>query len=138
MSVQALELIAKYCSNRVLNIGAQSGSPRVLKAILRGHDVEAVDTACQLCRDQGIEPLVDFIFGLPMETEVDQLLTLELIGKIIDDGGRVRAHYFTPLPGTPLARTAPATVADQVACGLGKLALQGKLTGSWMARGRTF
>ena len=138
VSVQALELITKYCSNRVLNIGAQSGSPRVLKAIYRGHDVDVVETACQLCRDHGIEPLVDFIFGLPMETEEDQLLTLELIGKIIDEGGRVRAHYFTPLPGTPLARTAPAPVADQVACELGKLALQGKLTGSWMAKGRTF
>lgn len=138
VSIQALELITKYCSNRVLNIGAQSGSPRVLKAICRGHNVEAVVAACQLCRDQGIEPLVDFILGLPMETAGDQQLSLELIEKIIAGGGRVRAHYFTPLPGTPLARTTPATVADQVACELGKLARMGKLTGSWMAKGRTF
>jgi B12-binding domain/radical SAM domain protein len=137
VSVQALELITKYCSNRVLNIGAQSGSPRILRAISRGHDVEAVETACQLCSDQGIEPLVDFIFGLPMETAGDQQLSLELIEKIIADGGGVRAHYFTPLPGTPLARTTPTTAADQVARELGKLALQGKLTGSWMAKGRT-
>ena len=138
VSVQALELITKYCSNRVLNIGAQSGSPKVLKAICRGHDVEAVVTACQLCRDHGIVPLVDFIFGLPMETASDQQLSLELVEKIIADGGSVRAHYFTPLPGTPLAETAPAPVADQVACKLGKLARMGKLTGSWMAKGRTF
>lgn len=138
VSLKALELITEYCSNRVLNIGAQSGSPRILKAICRGHEVEAVETACQLCRDQGIEPLVDFIFGLPMETEDDQLLSLELIEKIIADGGSIRAHYFTPLPGTPLARTVPAPVADQVAYMLGKLALKGKLTGSWMAKGRTF
>ena len=138
VSIQALELITKYCSNRVLNIGAQSGSPRILEAICRGHDVEAVEAACQLCRDQGIQPLVDFIFGLPTETEDDQQLSLELVEKIIADGGSARAHYFTPLPDTPLARTAPVTVAAQVACELGKLALQGKLTGSWMAKGRTF
>lgn len=137
VSVQALEFITKYCSNRVLNIGAQSGSPKVLKAIGRGHDVEAVETACRLCRDHGVKPQVDFIFGLPMETAGDQQLSLELINKIMADGGSVRAHYFTPLPGTPLARTMPAPVADQVAGELGKLALQGKLTGSWMAKGRT-
>lgn len=138
VSLKALELITEYCSNRVLNIGAQSGSPRILESICRGHDVKAVEAACQLCRDHGIVPLVDFIFGLPMETEDDQILTLDLIEKIIADRGSVRAHYFTPLPGTPLARTIPAPVADQVAYELGKLALEGKLTGSWMAKGRTF
>lgn len=137
ISGEALELIIDYCSNRVLNIGAQSGSPKVLKAIGRGHEVSQVEVACELCLDQGITPLVDFIFGLPMETEEDQRLTLELTKKIIVKGGRVRAHYFTPLPGTPLAETEPASISDRVAAELGKLALEGQLTGTWMARGRT-
>jgi B12-binding domain/radical SAM domain protein len=137
VSNRALELINRYCSNRVLNIGGQSGSPRILKAINRGHSPEQIKTACQLSLEHGITPLVDFIFGLPMETQKDQLLTLELAKKIIQRGGRIRAHHFTSLPGTPLADTTPAPVADFVAAELGRLALDGKVSGSWMARGRT-
>jgi B12-binding domain/radical SAM domain protein len=133
----ALELINRYCSNRVLNIGGQSGSFKILKEINRGHGPEQVETACQLCLEHGITPLVDFIFGLPMETEEDQLLTLALAKSIIQRGGRARAHHFMPLPGTPLAETTPAPLADFVAAELGRLALEGKITGSWMARGRT-
>jgi B12-binding domain/radical SAM domain protein len=138
VSDQALELITTYCSNHTLNIGGQSGSPLVLKAIGRGHDSVQVKVACQLCKDYGITPQVDFIFGLPMETEEDQLMTLELIRKIVSEGGQIRAHYFTPLPGTPLAGTKPAPVADIVAAELGRLALDGKVNGKWMAISRTF
>ncbi len=138
VSTLALELITRFCSNRVLSIGGQSGSSTVLKAIGRGHEVGQVGVACELCLDQGITPIVDFIFGLPMETEDDQNLTLDLTKKIIVKGGLVRAHYFTPLPGTPLAGTKSAPIARLVAAELGKLALGGKLKGSWMARGRTF
>lgn len=137
VSDRALELITKYCSNWVLNIGGQSGSPKVLRAINRGHGPEQVEIACQLCLDHGITPLVDFIFGLPMETEKDQIMTLDLAKMVIHGGGRARAHHFTPLPGTPLAEMAPVPVADFVAAELGRLALEGKITGRWMARCRT-
>jgi B12-binding domain/radical SAM domain protein len=137
VSDRALELINRYCSNRVLNIGGQSGSPRILTAINRGHSPGQVEVACLLCLDHGITPLVDLIFGLPMETAEDQLLTLDLAKSIIQRGARVRGHHFTPLPGTPLAETEPAPIADFVAGELGRLALEGKITGRWMARGRT-
>jgi len=137
ISGRALELMNRYCSNRTLNIGGQSGSPRVLKPINRGHGPEEIEVSSQLCLDHGITPLVDFIFGLPMETQKDQLLTLELAKKIIQKGGRIRAHYFIPLPGTPLADATPAPIADFVAAELGRLALDGMVSGSWMARGRT-
>jgi B12-binding domain/radical SAM domain protein len=136
VSNQALDLIASYCANRTLCIGAQSGSPEVLSAISRGHGVEQAKEACDLCREWGIVPRVDLIFGLPMESREDQRLTLELAKWIVSKGGKVRAHLFTPLPGTPLAVTRPAPV-DEVASELGRLALDGKLTGSWAARGRT-
>jgi B12-binding domain/radical SAM domain protein len=136
VSHQALGLIASYCANRTLCIGAQSGSPAVLKAIGRGHGVEHVKEACDLCREWGLVPRVDLIFGLPMESREDQLLTLELAEWIAAKGGKVRAHLFTPLPGTPLAGARPAPV-HEVASELGRLALEGKLTGSWAARGRT-
>ena len=80
----------------------------MLKAIGRGHGVEQAKEACDLCREWGIMPHVDLIFGLPMESREDQLLTLELARWITARGGKVRAHLFTPLPGTPLAGTRPA------------------------------
>jgi hypothetical protein len=42
-----------------------------------------------------------------------------------------------PLPGTPLAGTRPAPLADDVEACLGKMALEGRLTGTWSAGSRT-
>jgi len=142
VSDEALELIAKYCANKTLSIGGQSGSPAVLKAISRGHGLEAILASCELCLQHDLTPQVDLIFGLPSESAADQRMTLDLARWIVGKGGKVRAHYFTPLPGTALAGTQPAPLAKEVEAGLGRLALQGKLTGSWSsdnwpARGRT-
>jgi hypothetical protein len=76
---------------------------------------------------------VDLIFGLPEESEEDQRLTLDLARWITARGGKVRAHLFSPLPGTPLAGSQPAPLADDVEACLGKMALGGRLTGSWSA-----
>jgi B12-binding domain/radical SAM domain protein len=142
VSDEALELIAKYCSNKTLSIGGQSGSPAVLKAISRGHGPEEILACCELCLQHDLTPQVDLIFGLPMESAADQRMTLDLARWIMGKGGRVRAHYFTQLPGTPLAGTRPVPLAEMVAACLGRMALEGKLTGSWSpniwpARGRT-
>jgi B12-binding domain/radical SAM domain protein len=134
---RAMELIAEHCANKVLNIGGQSGSNRVLKAIGRGHGVEDIKQACRLCLEYGITPVVDLIFGLPLESPEDQHLTLELARLIADLGGRVRAHYFASLPGTPLAKARPTPLAEEVAADLGRMALEGKLTGTWRPKGRT-
>jgi B12-binding domain/radical SAM domain protein len=137
VSEPALELLTKYCANRTLNIGGQSGSSEVLKAIGRGHGLEEIEEACDLCRDHCIVPHVDLIFGLPQESAEDQRLTLDLARWIVQKGGKVRAHYFTPLPGTPLADSRPASICDAVVAELGRLALGGKLTGYWSSRDRT-
>ncbi|VVB68642.1 Ribosomal protein S12 methylthiotransferase RimO [uncultured archaeon] len=131
VSDEALELIAKYCSNKTLSIGGQSCSPAVLKAISRGHGIEEILASCELCLQHDLTPQVDLIFGLPGETAADQRMTLDLAGWIVGKGGKVRAHYFSPLPGTPLAGLMPAPLAEEVASSLGRMALEGKLTGSW-------
>jgi radical SAM superfamily enzyme YgiQ (UPF0313 family) len=84
-----------------------------------------------MTRDAGLTPVVDFIFGLPGERPEDQHLTLDCIRSIIKEGGKVRAHYFMPLPGTELADTQPEKLSPEIEKLLGKLALGGKLTGSW-------
>jgi radical SAM superfamily enzyme YgiQ (UPF0313 family) len=80
---------------------------------------------------------VDLIFGMPQELPEDQRLSLDLAKWIVQKGGKVRAHYFTPLPGTPLKDAAPVPLCPEVAAELGRLALGGKLTGYWSSRGRT-
>jgi len=126
-----LELVNTYCANDELHLGGQSGSDRMLKAIHRGHSSSEVLSAVEKTHDSGLTPVVDFIFGMPGEQEEDQRLTLDCIESIIREGGKVRAHYFMPLPGTELANTQPEKLSPEIEKLLGKLALGGKLTGSW-------
>ncbi len=128
---ESAELVRKYCANDSLSLGAQSGSDRILKEIRRGHTVGDSISAVECCLEHEIIPAVDFIFGLPTETEEDQEKSLDLVRWICKKGGTVRAHYLTPLPGTPYASAVPAEVSDRVRRELGKLALDGKLTGYW-------
>ena len=128
---ESAELVRKYCANDSLSLGAQSGSDRILKEIRRGHTVEDTISAVECCLEHEIVPAVDFIFGFPTETEEDQEKSLDLVRWICKKGGTVRAHYLTPLPGTPYSSAVPVEVSDRVRRELGKLALGGKLTGYW-------
>lgn len=128
---ESAELVRKYCANDSLSLGAQSGSNGILKEIRRGHAVEDTIAAVECCLEHEIVPAVDFIFGFPTETEEDQEKSLDLVRWICRKGGTVRAHYLTPLPGTPYSSAVPAEVCDRVKRELGKLALSGKLTGYW-------
>ena len=128
---ESAELVRKYCANDSLSLGAQSGSDRILKEIRRGHTVEDTISAVECCLEHEIVPAVDFIFGFPTETEEDQEKSLDLVRWICKKGGTVRAHYLTPLPGTPYSSAVPVEVNDRVRRELGKLALGGKLTGYW-------
>lgn len=136
VSQQALELITKYCANKSISLGGQSGSPAVLHRIRRGHGREEIERACELALDHSLVPQVDFIFGLPDESADDQRLTLDLVRWIVSKGGKVRAHRFMPLPGTPLWGRQAAPLAEEIEACLGRLALQGRLTGSWSSECR--
>ena len=127
---EALSLLNRYCANTRLHFGAQSGSDSVLSSLRRGHTVSDVIAAVELCGDYGIVPAVDFILGLPFETGEDQRMTAELIAWVAGRGS-VHAHRFLPLPGTPLEGTTPGPILPSTAHLCGKLALSGRLTGSW-------
>ncbi|TGC11171.1 TIGR04013 family B12-binding domain/radical SAM domain-containing protein [Methanolobus halotolerans] len=128
---ESIEMITKYCDNTRLNLGAQSGSDRILKEIWRGHTTEDTFRGIELCFKHGIIPVVDFIVGYPDETEEEQDKSLEMIKWISKKGGNVHAHYLTPLPGTPYEHAIPSVVSDRFKKVLGKMALEGKATGSW-------
>jgi B12-binding domain/radical SAM domain protein len=127
---EGLDLITRYCANTKLHFGAQSGSDAVLRQLCRGHTVADVLAAVDRCRDHALVPIVDFIVGLPFESDDDQRATLDLVQEIARHG-TVHVHRFIPLPGTPLAATVARGLIPETENVLGKLALRGRLTGSW-------
>ena len=93
--------------------------------------VEDVKCAVELCGDYDLTPVVDVIFGLPDETVADRQETLDLVGFVVNKGGRIHSHYFTSLPGTALEYAVPTPVGRDVNRMMGRLALAGKVTGVW-------
>jgi B12-binding domain/radical SAM domain protein len=126
----SLDLVNRYCANTKLHFGAQSGSDAVLVRLHRGHTTSDVLHATELCRDYGITPIVDFIVGFPFETDADQKETTDLFCWVARFGN-VHVHRFLPLPGTPLAGSTARPLLKETENICGKLALEGKLTGSW-------
>jgi len=127
---KSLSLVNRYCANTKLHFGAQSGSDTVLARLRRGHTVGDVIRAVELCNDFALTPVVDFIVGLPFETDEDQQATLDQIAWVARYG-KVHVHRFIPLPGTPLAGTTARPLLTETEKVCGKLALTGRLTGSW-------
>ncbi|MGB9175604.1 MAG: TIGR04013 family B12-binding domain/radical SAM domain-containing protein [Methanoregula sp.] len=127
---KSLSLVTRYCANTKLHFGAQSGSDAVLLGLHRGHTVADVFHAVDLCGEYALVPVVDFIVGLPFESDDDQRATLDCIRQIARHG-IIHVHRFLPLPGTPLAGTVARELLPEAEKILGKLALRGRLTGSW-------
>jgi B12-binding domain/radical SAM domain protein len=112
---ETIDLIREFADNDEIVIGAQSGSPHMLEACHRSHDVESVLSAVTLARKAGYKVIVDFIFGLPGETESDLRQTLAVIEEVVRLGGRIHPHMFVPLPQTPFANEEPAAVSPELA-----------------------
>lgn len=128
---KTLELLLKYADNRRLAIGAQSGDDEMLKAMHRMHTTEHVREAVEYMLEYDIKPVVDFIVGLPNETEESQRKSIDFMKWIIKKGGKVRAHYFMPLPGTPWARCKSSPLSEEMKKFLGRMAAKGYIEGSW-------
>ncbi len=136
VTLEALALLARYADNRSLVIGGQSGSERLLGATHRGHDVASIERAVAVCAEAGFRPDVDFLFGLPGETDTDRAETLALAERIVARGARVHTHAFMPLPGTPLARSEPTAIAPELADAVARLESRGAAYGQWRQQQR--
>jgi len=111
-------------------MGIQSGSDTVLRRIRRGHTVQQAIEAVQSIVRHGFEPRVDFIFGLPGETDEDRAATRDLVSRLGETyGARVHLHRFVPLPGTPLAGQAAAPLDDVSEKWIADQVGQGRVTG---------
>ena len=128
---EALRLLSRYVDNRSLILGGQSGSDAMLAHSKRGHDVSTIERGAALCVEHGFVPHVDFLFGMPGETEDDVQKTLQLMDRLVAQGARVHGHTFLPLPGTPFRRAAPGALTPELRQRLVRLASQGAVYGQW-------
>jgi B12-binding domain/radical SAM domain protein len=128
---EALAILKKYVDNDNLIIGGQSGSENVLRASHRGHDVEAIERAARYAREAGFEVNVDFLFGLPGESEGDVAASLALARRLTELGVRIHAHTFMPLPGTPYRDAPPGRLAPETVTELERLSSERRLYGQW-------
>ncbi len=137
VSKEGMALINKYSINDNIVIGAQSGSPRMLKAIHRGHTIEDIFETAEIVVSSGLKCIVDFIFGLPGETAEDQDLTLAAIRRLTRTGATINSHFFYPLPGTPLAHTVAGVPDKETLLFLENLTLEKHELGRWKGRLKT-
>ena len=131
VTAEALSVLARWVDNRTLIIGGQSGSDKVLEATHRGHDVESVERAVRLAVEAGFRPNVDFLFGLPEESESDRKASIRLAERLVALGAKIHNHVFLPLPGTPLKNEKPSTLENGVVRALNRLQATGGLYGNW-------
>lgn len=131
VSRRALRMLKKYVDNDNLIIGGQSGSQAILDASKRGHTVEAVTEAVKICLAEGFLPNVDFLFGLPGETEQDVKQTMAFAQQLSDLGARIHNHTFLPLPGTPFRNEAAGNIDRAVQKRIINMESKGKAYGGW-------
>ena len=90
--------IMKSAGCRLIDVGYESGSDRILKNIKKG--VTTADTKAFTvdAKRAGLKILGDFIFGLPEETEDTMKQTMQFIKEIKPD--MLQIAVATPIPGT--------------------------------------
>lgn len=131
ISQKALDIIKKYCNNKNLIVGAQSGSQRILDNICRGHRVGDVYDAAKLIIKNGFKANIDFIFGLPGEQKEDVQETFKLMEDLIALGAAIHGHTFMPLAGTPFAEEKIGRLSVEYEERLKRLESSGKVYGEW-------
>ncbi len=128
---EALAVLRRWCDNDSIIVGAQSGSERLLESTRRGHTVGDVIRAVESCVSAGLRADVDFIYGLPGETDEDQRATVDLAERLVAMGARIHSHAFMPLPGTTLRDAEPAPVGPALDAMLRRMEAQGRSYGPW-------
>jgi|TARA_B100001964_G_scaffold241030_1_gene312410 radical SAM superfamily enzyme YgiQ (UPF0313 family) len=83
-----------------IDMGVESGSPKVLKSTKKGLTVEEIENGASLVQKNGLFLYCFFMIGLPYENENDIELTKELLLKIKPDWAGI--SIFTPIPGTEI------------------------------------
>lgn len=128
-------LLRRFVCNEDLVIGAQSGSDRILKSAHRGHTVEEVYRAVDILHRGGFIANVDFICGLPGETEEDARLSVEMIENLAEQGAKINVHSFMPLPGTKYEKEMYGKLRQNYIDLIRRLTPKNVVYGDWVNQG---
>ena len=128
---ETLALLKRFANNDYLIIGAQSGSERMLAHCRRGHGVAEVFAATARILAAGLQPHVDFLFGLPGETEADLDETVRVVRELAAMGALIHAHTFMPLPQTPFAAAPPGRITGRLRAFIRQMIASGRMYGIW-------
>lgn len=97
---EELLFMMKRAGCECIQLGVESGSPKILKQLGKKITPDQIEHACNLIRQTGINLSIYLISDIPGETADDTRQTKELISRINPDDG-----YVSPLayyPGTKL------------------------------------
>jgi len=87
-----------------IDVGIETGSPRMLKIVKKGTTIGQAIAASKLFNKHGIGWNAFLMMGFPEETKEDMQQTIDLIKKIKPD--TIIFSIFTPYPGTALHKRA--------------------------------
>jgi radical SAM superfamily enzyme YgiQ (UPF0313 family) len=83
---------------RTIQLGLESGSNRILKAMGKGFDIKRALESCEIVKARGLRLETFFMAGFPGETADTLAETLEAIERVPAD--KIIFSLFTPYPGT--------------------------------------
>ncbi len=95
---ELLESMKKSNFERIIALGIESGSERVLKMMKKHIDLKLIWEKVNLMNEMGFEPTGYFILGYPDETKEEMKKTIQLALKL--PIGEASFTAFQPLPGT--------------------------------------
>ncbi len=99
--------VLKQIGFRLLKVGIESGSPRILKEIIRKKEtVEDIKRGIKNAKDQGIVVLMTNMVGYPTETREEAEATYRMAKELMlyktHAGDSLQASVLVAYPGTPI------------------------------------
>lgn len=104
ISESVCELLKEYAKEREVwvELGLQTASDEVAKAINRGYDLAVFEKATELLKKHGLKFVVHMIIGLPSDDAEGVKKTADYIAKIKPFG--IKIHSIYVMEGTSLAK----------------------------------
>lgn len=99
-----LAALMKEAGCKIVFLGLESGSPRILRQIDKDIDLAAAARGVELIAAAGIRTYGAFMIGTPGETAADARLSIEFALSLPLDA--VSCFVYVPYPGTPLRELA--------------------------------
>jgi radical SAM superfamily enzyme YgiQ (UPF0313 family) len=84
---------------KIVWVGAESGSQKILDAMDKGTTVEQIYEATRQLHAHGVQVAFFLQFGYPGETRADIEMTMKMVRDLLPDDIGISVSY--PLPGTP-------------------------------------